>query len=56
MESFASQGQRSYSLYFYLNIWFQARKVTGTFEKRAPDVYFLLNPIIHYSASNTEPE
>ena len=26
---------RSYSLYFYLNIWFQARKVIGTLEKRA---------------------
>ena len=25
-----------YSLYFDLNIWFRARKVTGTFEKRAP--------------------
>ena len=26
---------RSYSLYFYLNICFRARKVTGTFEKLA---------------------
>ena len=26
---------RSYSLYFYLNILFQARKVIGTLEKRA---------------------
>ena len=32
----ASQDSRSYSLYFGLNIWFRARKVTGTFEKRAP--------------------
>ena len=30
-----SQERRSYSLYFDLNIWFRARKVTGTFEKRA---------------------
>ena len=37
MELFASQDPRSYSLYFDLNIWFRARKVTGTFEKRAPD-------------------
>ena len=36
MELFASQDPRSYSLYFDLNIWFRARKVTGTFEKRAP--------------------
>ena len=28
---------RSYSLYFDLNIWFRARKVTGTFKKRAPE-------------------
>ena len=34
MEKFASQDSRSYSLNFYLNIWFRARKVTGTFEKR----------------------
>ena len=37
MEWFAGQDPRSYSLYFDLNIWFRARKVTGTFEKRAPD-------------------
>ena len=36
MELFASQDPRSYSLYFDLNIWFRACKVTGTFEKRAP--------------------
>ena len=36
MEKFASQDSRSYSLNFYLNIWFRARKVTGTFEKRVP--------------------
>ena len=36
MELFASQDPRCYSLYFDLNIWFRARKVTGTFEKRAP--------------------
>ena len=35
MELVASQDPRSYSLYFDLNIWFRARKVTGTFEKRA---------------------
>ena len=34
MEEFASQDPRSYSLYFDWNIWFRARKVTGTFEKR----------------------
>ena len=32
----SSLDPRSYSLYFDLNIWFQARKVTGTFEKWAP--------------------
>ena len=37
MELFASQDPRSYSLYFDLNIWFRARKVTGTLEKRVPD-------------------
>ena len=37
MELFASQDPRCYSLYFDLNIWFRARKVTGTFEKRPPD-------------------
>ena len=31
-----SQDRHSYSLYFDLNIWFRARKVTGTFEKQAP--------------------
>ena len=36
MELFSSQDPRSYSLFFDLNIWFRARKVTGTFEKRAP--------------------
>ena len=36
MEKFASQDSRSYSLCFDLNIWFRARKVTGTFEKRVP--------------------
>ena len=35
MEYFASQDPLSYSLYFDLNIWFRARKVAGTFEKRA---------------------
>ena len=34
--SFLSQDPRSYSFYFDLNIWFRARKVSGTFEKRAP--------------------
>ena len=36
MEWFARQDPRPYSLYFDLNIWFRARKVIGTFEKRAP--------------------
>ena len=36
MELFASQDPRSYSLYFDLNIWLRARKVTRTFEKRTP--------------------
>ena len=40
MEKFASQDPRSYSLYFDLNIWFRARKVIGTFEKRAPGLDF----------------
>ena len=35
MEYFARQEPRSYSFYFDLNIWFRARKVTETFEKRA---------------------
>ena len=34
--SFASQDPDSYSLNVDLNIWFWARKVTGTFEKWAP--------------------
>ena len=34
MEYFASQDPRSYSSYFNLNIWFRARKVTGTFGKQ----------------------
>ena len=38
MELFASRDPRSYSLYFDLNIWFRARKVTGIFEKGAPGV------------------
>ena len=42
MELFSSQDPRSYSLYFDLNIWFRARKVTGTFEKRAPALDSLL--------------
>ena len=37
MEYFASQDRCCYSLYFDLNIWFRARKVTGTFEKRTPE-------------------
>ena len=36
MEQLTSQDPRSYSLYFDLKIWFRARNVTGTFEKRAP--------------------
>ena len=36
MEYFASQDPRFNSFYFDLNIWFRARKVIGTFEKRAP--------------------
>ena len=36
MELFADQDRRPYSLYFDLNIWFRAQKVSGTFEKRAP--------------------
>ena len=36
MEQFVSQDPRSYSLYFDVKIWFRARNVTGTFEKRAP--------------------
>ena len=36
MEQCASQDPRSYSLYFDLNIWLRAWKVTGTFEKRVP--------------------
>ena len=36
MEQFVSQDPRSNSSYFDLKIWFRARNVTGTFEKRAP--------------------
>ena len=39
MELFASQDPRSYSLYFNFNMWFRARKVTGTFEERAPGLF-----------------
>ena len=38
MEYFACKDPRSYSLYFDLNIWFRARKVIGTLQKRAPDM------------------
>ena len=44
MELFASQNPRSYSLYSDLNILFRARKVTGTFEKRAPGDMLLMPP------------
>ena len=38
MKYFASQDPRSsYSFYVDLNIWFRARKVIGTLDKRAPD-------------------
>ena len=37
MEYFASQDPHtSYSFYLALNIWFRARKVIGTLDKRAP--------------------
>ena len=36
MEQLTNQNPRSYSLYFILKIWFRARNVIGTFEKRAP--------------------
>ena len=36
MEQLTNQNPRSYSLYFVLKIWFRARNVIGTFEKRAP--------------------
>ena len=39
MEQLTGQDPRSYSWYFDLKIWFRARIVTGTFEKRAPDLY-----------------
>ena len=40
MEESASKDPRSYSLYFDLNIWSRAPKVTGTSEKRAPQGSF----------------
>ena len=49
MEYFASQDRRSYSLYFDLNTWFRARKVTGNFEKRAPE------PVIFWQINNASP-
>ena len=45
MEYFAGQDPRSYSLYFDLNTWFRARKVTETFEKRVPGIIFQCNYI-----------
>ena len=48
MEYFASQDPCSYSFYFDLNIRFRARKVTGTFEKRAPGLSFLGITFIGY--------
>ena len=36
MEQLTNQNPRSYSLYFILKLWFRARNVIGTFEKRAP--------------------
>ena len=44
MESFASQDPRFHSLYFDLNILFRARKVAGTFEKRAPGLLTVADP------------
>ena len=49
MEYFASQDRRSYSLYLDLNTWFRARKVTGNFEKRAPE------PVIFWQINNASP-
>ena len=41
MKQFVSQDPRSNSSYFDLKIWFRARNVTGTFEKRAPGSLFM---------------
>ena len=49
MEHFASQDPRSYSLYFDLNTWFRARKVTGNFKKGAPE------PVIFWQINNASP-
>ena len=48
--SFASQDPRSYSLYFDLNIWFRVRKVTGTFEKRAPGLLWDFSGLLEFEA------
>ena len=45
----ASLDPRSYSLYFDLNTWFRARKVTGNFKKRAPE------PVIFWQIDNASP-
>ena len=46
MEWFASQEPHSYSLYFDLNIWFRAWKVTTTFEKRVPGLWFFGEAVV----------
>ena len=46
MEWFASQEPHSYSLYFDLNIWFRAWKVTTTFKKRAPGLWLFGEAVV----------
>ena len=51
MEPFVNQDPRSYFLFFGLKIWFRARKVTGTFEKRTPGlhtVFFQFFAVMHF--------
>ena len=45
------QDPRSYSLYFHFDLWFRARKVTGTFEKRAPGQSWILDSTVWISDS-----
>ena len=49
MEQLTNQNPRSYSLYFVLKIWFRARNVIGTFEKRAPGLVTEFRPGIAFT-------
>ena len=49
MEQLTDQNPRSHSLYFFLKIWFRARNVIGTFERRAPGLVTEFRPGIAFT-------